>query len=56
MRKIPDGFKIPYFPRKTYFFKFFDKFLKFELIEYLIHHVMSEIWPNLSEFPSNFQQ
>ena len=47
MRKISIGIK-------TYFCQFIDKFLKFEEMEYLIHHVKFEMWPALFKFPILF--
>ena len=38
------------------FSQFIDKFLKFEEMEYLIHHVKFEMWPALCNSPSYFQQ
>ena len=49
MHRIPNGFKISFFPIEIYFswFIFIDKYLKFKEIEYLIHYVKSEMWPAL---------
>ena len=44
-----------YFPQwKTYFFQFVKKFLKFELMEYLMHHVKFEMWAAMCKFPILF--
>ena len=39
---------------KTYFIQFIDKFLKFEEMEIVIHHVEFEIWPVLDKLPILF--
>ena len=39
MRRIHNGFRIPFFQCKTYFSQFIDKFLKFEEMKYLTHYV-----------------
>ena len=39
------------FPQwKTYFSQFIDRFLNYEEMEYLIYHVMFELWPALCKF------
>ena len=43
------------FPNEKHIFpKFIDKFLKFEEVDYLIHHVKFEIWSVLCTFPISF--
>ena len=39
IRKISNGFKIPFFSNSKHISQFIDKFLKFEEMEYLICHV-----------------
>ena len=39
---------------KTYFSQFIDEILKFEGMEYLIHHVKFEMLPALCKFPILF--
>ena len=47
------GSKFYFFPHwKTYFSQFIEKFLKFEEMEYFIHHVQFEMWPALCKFPA----
>ena len=42
MLKISNGFKIPFFPIEN-ISQFIDEILKFEEMEYLIHHVKFEM-------------
>ena len=49
MLKISNGFKIPFFPIEN-ISQFIDEILKFEEMEYLIHHVKFEMWPALCKF------
>ena len=49
MCKISSGFKISCFPNRNHILTNSDKFLIFEEIEYIIHHV--EMWPALCKFP-----
>ena len=51
---FPLGSKFHFSKWKTYFTQFIDKFLKFEEMEYLIHHVKVEMWPALCKFPILF--
>ena len=41
------GSKFHFLQWKTYFTQFIGKFLTFEEMEYLIHHVKFEMWPLL---------
>ena len=54
MQKIFYGFKTIFFSIENIFFQFVDKFLKFELMGYLILHVKFEMCPALSKFPILF--
>ena len=54
MCKISNGLKISYFPNGKHILTNSDKSLKFEVMEYLIHHVKVEIWPALCKFPILF--
>ena len=48
--KFPVGSKFHFSKWKTYFTQFIDKLLKFEEMEYLIHHIKVEMWPALCKF------
>ena len=54
MCKISNGLKISYFPNGKHILTNSDKSLKFEVTEYLIHHVKVEMWPALCKFPILF--
>ena len=54
MCKISSGFKISYFPNGNHILTNSDKFLTFEEIEYVIHHVKVELCPALCKFPILF--
>ena len=43
MRRLSNEFKIPFFPMENIFSQFNDKFMKFEEMEDLIHHVKFEM-------------